>query len=79
MILLILEISSTVFFLLGAFLYTGKRAKNPIRRAKGLSIYLVGGLLYIIWSFIMGTWFYLTLQAIFVVLDIRGIINCMRE
>ena len=79
MFLKIIEFSSTVFFLLGAVLYTGKKAKNPTRRAVGLFIYLIGGIIYIFWCINVGAWFYFTLQLIFGALDIRGIINCMKE
>ena len=77
--LTMIEWLSTIFFLTGAFIYTGKRQNQPKIRIYGFSFYIVGGLIFIALNLYYGSYAFSTTQIIFTVFDVRGIINCRRE
>lgn len=77
--LIMFEWLSTFFFLTGAFIYTGKRQNKPKVRLTGFSLYIVGGIIFIIINFIIGSYPFAITQIIFEIFDVRGVINCIKE
>ena len=77
--LIIFEWLSTFFFLLGAILYSGKRASNPKIRMYGFILYLLGGIIFIFVNFIYELYPFLITQILFTILNIRGVYNCLKE
>lgn len=75
----LLEYSSTLFFIIGAFLYSSRKASKPKIRSYGLFMYSIGGFLYIAWCAIAQAYGFLFLQVLFEFFNYRGIYNCYKE
>lgn len=79
MSLILFEWLSTIFFLSGAFFYTGKKASNPKIRIYSFMFYMVGGVIFITLNLIYKSYPFAITQIVFTIMDVRGIINCKRE
>jgi len=73
------EFISFIIFIIGALLFTGKKASNPKWRGIGLFVYCLGGIVYIVFCIFVGLYWFLSTQIVFEILDARGIINCYYE
>jgi len=76
----ILSWISTLFFFIGAYIYSGKKQKYPRTRMTGFIIYCVGGTIYIyINLFMQFNLAFASCQVVFNILDIRAIYHCWKE
>jgi len=75
----ILDWSGTIFVLIAAFIIGGKKASIPKVRLIGLVFFLTANALWVPMAIILQTWGLLMSQVILVLINLRGIINCIKE
>jgi len=77
--ILIFEWIGTIFVLIGGLLITSKRASNPKIREVALFAYIVGTIAFGIFAYFIGAYGLLLTQTVFFFINVRGVINCIKE